>query len=142
LRFRGASEAVGAGRLGSVVVGVTDSVVEFASDSEADVVLGSADFRPVSCEAKTPMATDARMIKIKANPHYRVSHEYQLRAEMTYSPHHPLSLDSLLLLLLFPPSFTNAHTPLAIHIPSFPAYIEPYQRSLPAILLLLLPRFT
>jgi hypothetical protein len=68
--------AVGAGRLGSVVVAVADSVVESEPDSEAEVVLGSADFRPVSCETRTPIATDARMIKSKASPHCKISYRY------------------------------------------------------------------
>jgi hypothetical protein len=71
LRFAGASVAVGAGRAGAVVLGMTDSVVDSEVDSESEeVVVGSADFLPVSWDTKTPVAIDARMMNTKASPHY------------------------------------------------------------------------
>ena len=69
LRFAGASVAVGAGRVGSVALGVVDSVVGLDSESEVEEVAGAAAFLPVSWDTRTPIATDARMMKSRASPH-------------------------------------------------------------------------
>jgi hypothetical protein len=125
LRFAGASVAVGAGRVGAVVLGVIESVVGLDSESEVEEVGGAADFLPVSWDTRTPIATDARMIKSRASPHYLLAF-ITWRKIQTHSPHHPLSLDSLFLLLLVPPCFTDTDTSLSIYIPSFPTNINPY----------------
>ena len=48
LRFAGASVAVGAGRVGVVVLGTDDSVVGLDSESDVEEVAGAAAFLPVS----------------------------------------------------------------------------------------------
>ena len=70
LRFAGASVAVGAGRAGSVVLGEVNSVDGLESESEVDESAGAAGFLPVSWDTRTPIATDANMMKSRANPHY------------------------------------------------------------------------
>jgi len=70
LRFAGASVAVGAGRVGAVVLGVDDSVIGLDSESEVEDVAEAAARLPVSWDTRTPIATEARMMKSRASPHY------------------------------------------------------------------------
>ena len=125
LRFAGASVAVGAGKVGAVVLGVDESVVGLDSESEVEEVAEAAARLPVSWDTSTPIATEARMIKSRASPHYSLA-LITREVDWTHSPHHSLSLDSLFLLLLLPPCFTDTDTSLSIYIPSFPTHIDPY----------------
>lgn len=59
---------MGTGKVGVVLVALCETEVPAPSSVE-DESGASADRRPVSLETSTPIATAARMIKTKANPH-------------------------------------------------------------------------
>ena len=70
-KFARASVAVGAGRVGVVVV-FDGSVVSNGEASllvAVDVSAGWDDLRPASWETRTPIATAARITKTRARPH-------------------------------------------------------------------------
>jgi hypothetical protein len=70
-RFRGASVAVGAGRVGAVLDGESIEALAPESESESEEVegVGVGESRLVNWETHTPIAIAARMTKTRPSPH-------------------------------------------------------------------------